>query len=86
MEVKRSSKAIWILSPSTIVPYSLRGTVIEALHNPTVGNNIMLEFLVETLLGNTPLVPTNKLFKIPLGLIFECCGIARAVQMKIDEN
>jgi len=63
----------------------LRGTVIEALHNPTVGTNIKLEFLAETLLGNKPLVPTNKLFKSPLGLLFECRGIARAVPIKIDK-
>ena len=36
MEVKRSSEAIWILSPSTTIPCSLRGTVAKALHNPTV--------------------------------------------------
>ena len=35
MEVKRSSKAIQILSPSTTMPCSLRGTIVEALHNPT---------------------------------------------------
>ena len=34
MEVKCSSKAIQILSPSTAMPCSLRGTNIEALHNP----------------------------------------------------
>ena len=45
MEVKHSSKVIQILSPSTIVPYSLRGTTVEALHNPTVETSIMLEFL-----------------------------------------
>ena len=31
-----------------------------------------------------PLVPTNDLFKSPLGLFFECCGIARAVPVIID--
>ena len=35
--VKCSSKAIQILSPSMTMPRSLRGTNIEALHNPTVG-------------------------------------------------
>ena len=32
-----------------------------------------------------PLVSTNKLFKSPSGLICECCGIARAVLVRIDE-
>jgi hypothetical protein len=68
------------------MPYLLRGTFVEALHNPTVKTNIMSEFLVETLLGNMPLVPTNKLFKSPSGLIFECCGIARVVLIVIDKT
>ena len=41
LEVKCSSKAIHILSPSMTMPCSLRGTIIEALHNPTVETNIM---------------------------------------------
>ena len=67
------------------MPCSLRGTNIEALHNPTVGTSIMSEFLVKNLLGNMPLVPTNKLFKSPLGLFFECCGITRAMPVIIDK-
>jgi hypothetical protein len=45
----------------------------------------MSEFLAKNLLGNMSLVPTNKLFKSPLGLFFECCGIARVVPITIDE-
>jgi hypothetical protein len=86
LEVKHSSKAIWILSPSTIISCSLRGTNIEALHNPIVRTSIMSEFLVKNLLGNMSLVPTNKLFKSPLGLFFECYGIARSMPIIIDET
>jgi hypothetical protein len=85
MEVKCSSKAIYILSPPTTIPCLLRGNVIEALDNPTAETNIMLEFFTETILGNMSLVSTNKLFKSPSGLIFEYCGIARAMPIKIDE-
>jgi len=46
----------------------------------------MSAFLVETLLGNIPLVSTNKLFKSPSGLIFECCGIARDVPVHIEKT
>ena len=70
MEVKRSSKAIRILSPYTTIPCSFRGTTIEALHNSMVETNIMFKFLAEALLGKMPLVSTNKLFKSPSGLIF----------------
>jgi hypothetical protein len=85
LEVKHSSKAIRILSPSTTMPCSLRGTNIEALYNPIVRTSIMSEFIVKNILGNMPLVPTNKLFKSPLGLIFECCGIVRDVPIEINE-
>jgi len=46
----------------------------------------MSEFLAKTLLGKMPLVSTNKLFKNLSGLIFECCGIARAVPIIIDKT
>ena len=85
MEVKRSSEVIQILSPSTAMPCSLRGTNIEALHNPTVGTSIMSEFIAKTHLGKMPLVLTNKLFKSSSGLIFECCGISRAIPVIFDK-
>jgi hypothetical protein len=86
MEVKHFSKAIQILSPSMTMPCSLKGTIMEALHNPTVRTNIMSQFLAETLLGSMPLVPIDKLFKSPSGLIFESCGIARAVPFEIHKT
>ena len=46
----------------------------------------MSEFLAKNLLGNMPLVPTNKLFKSSSGLIFECCGIAKAMPIIINET
>jgi hypothetical protein len=78
MEVKCSSEAIQILSTSMTMPCSLR-TVVEALHNPMVETNIMLKFLAEALLCKISLASTNKLFKSPSVLFFECCGIARAI-------
>jgi hypothetical protein len=59
---------------------------MEALHNPIVGTNIMSQFLAETLLGNLLLVPFDKLFKSPSGLIFESCGIARAMPIEIHKT
>jgi hypothetical protein len=69
MEVKHSSETIQILSPSTTIPCSVRGTYLEALHNPIVRTSIMSEFLAKHLLGNMLLVPTNKLFKKSFGTI-----------------
>jgi hypothetical protein len=68
------------------MPCSLRGTNLEALHNPIVGTSIMSEFLAKNLLGNIQLILTKKLFKSLSGLIFKCCGIARAMPIKIDKT
>jgi hypothetical protein len=46
----------------------------------------MSEFLAKNLLGNMPLVLTNKLLKSPSGLIFECSGIARDVPIEINKT
>ena len=86
MEVKCSSEAIRILSPSMAMPCLLRETNIEALHNPIVRTSIMSNFLAKNLLGNIPLVPTNKLFQNPFEVFFECCGIARDAPIIIDET
>jgi hypothetical protein len=86
MEVKRSSKAIQIHSPSTTISCSINGTFIKALRNPTIKASIMSEFLAETLSGNMPLAPANKLFTSPSRLIFECHRIATAVPFIIDKT
>ena len=38
-----------------------------------------------TLVGNNPLIPTDKYFKSPSGLYFECLRIARDVPITIDK-
>jgi hypothetical protein len=68
------------------MPCLLRETNIEAMYNPIVGTNSMSKFLVKNLLGNMPLVPTNKLFKSPSGLIFECSRIVKDVPIEINET
>ena len=45
----------------------------------------MFEFLTDTFIGGMPLDPTDRLFRSPSGLFFECRGIARAVPIKIDK-
>jgi hypothetical protein len=51
---------------------SIGGTTVEALHDPAAEACIISEFLTNTFIGSMPLIPTNKLFKTPSGLIFEC--------------
>ena len=38
-----------------------------------------------TLVGNKPLTPTDKYFKSPFGLYFECREIARDVPITTDK-
>jgi hypothetical protein len=63
----------------------MRGNVIEALDDAVAEACIMSEFLTDTFLGNMPLVLTDRLFKSPSGLIFECRGIARAMPIEIEK-
>jgi hypothetical protein len=78
-------EAIWISSPSLIVPCSIRGITIEAHCNPIMEVNIFPWLLAETLLGNVPLAPSDVLLKsCPLGHVLECRGIARAMPLITD--
>jgi hypothetical protein len=71
-EVRCSSEVIRASSPSMTICYSIRGTAVEDLHDPTAEACIMSEFLTDTFIGSMCLVPTDRLFKSPPGLIFEC--------------
>ena len=63
----------------------MKGNAVEALHDPVVEARIISEYLVDTLVGNMPLTSTNKYFRSPLGLFFECRGIARYIPITIDK-
>jgi hypothetical protein len=69
-----------------MIPCSIKGTIVEALHDPTVKATIMSEFLAKTLLGDMPLAPTDRLFTSPSGLIFECHRIATAMPIIMDRT
>ena len=84
-EVRHSSNTIHCSSLSTTICCSIRTTAVEALHDPTAEACIVSEFLTDTFIGSMPLAPTNRLFKSPSGLLFECQGIARAVPIVIDK-
>ena len=63
----------------------MKEKIIEALHDPAAEVCILSECLLDTLVGNKPLTPTDKYFKSPSGLYFECRGIARDVPIIIDK-
>jgi len=83
---KHFSEAIWISSPSTITPCSIRGTTVEAHINPIMEVNVLPWHLAYTLLGNVTLRPSDTLLKsCPSGHILECRGVASAVPLIIDK-
>ena len=84
-EARRTSEAIRISSTSTTIPCFMKGNIVEALRDPTAEVCIIPECLLDTLVGNKPLTPTDKYFKSPSGLYFECRGIARNVPITIDK-
>ena len=61
------------------------GKIVEALHDPAAEVCILPECVLDTLVGNKPLTPTDKYFKNPSGMYFECRGIARDVPITIDK-
>ena len=84
-EARRTFEAIRISPTSTTIPCFMKGNAIEALHDPSAEVHIIPECLLDTFVGNKPLTPTDKYFKSPSGLFFECRGIARDVPITIDK-
>ena len=63
----------------------MKGNIVEALHDLASEVCILPECLLDTLMGNKPLTSTDKYFKSPSRLYFECWGIARDVPIIIDK-
>ena len=86
-EARHTSEAIWIIPTSTTIPCFMKGNAVEALHDPSASAEVCIipECLLDTLVGNKPLTPTDRYFKSPSGLYFECRGIASDVPIIIDK-
>ena len=63
----------------------MREHIVEALQDPVAEVCIILKCLMNTLVGNKPLTPTDKYCKSLFRLFFECRGIARDVPIIIDK-
>jgi hypothetical protein len=84
--VEHLSEALWICSPSTILPCSINGITIKSHLNPVMEVNIMPWHLAYTLLGNVTLRPSDKLLKSCFsGHILECRGVAYVVPLLVDK-
>ena len=64
-EAKRASEAIRVSPTSATITCSIKGKIIEALHDHAAKVCILPEYLLDTLVGNKPLTPTDKYFKSP---------------------
>ena len=56
-------EAVWIESPSTIIPCSIWGITVEAQLIPNMEGNIMPWLLAHSLLGSVSLAPSGKLLE-----------------------
>ena len=74
-EAKHASEAIWISPTSATTTCSMKGNIVEAIHDPAAKVCIIPEYLLDTLVGNKPLTPIDKYFKSPSGLFFEYWGL-----------
>jgi len=84
--IRHFSEAVWIDSPSMIIPCSIRGISVEAQLIPNMEENSMPWHLARTLLGSVSLKPSGKLFECcPFGHILECRGVASVVLVIIDK-
>ena len=84
-EARHTSEAIQISPTSMTIPCSIEGNNIDALYDPTATDYIIPECLMDTLMGNKPLTPTDTYFRSPSGLFFKYQGIARDVPITIDK-
>ena len=64
----------------------MRGNTVDALYDPAAEFWIVSEYLMDTLVGNKPLSPTDKYFRSPSGLYFECLGDCKGCDYHHKQN
>jgi hypothetical protein len=85
-ELELNSKAIRASSTSTTISCSKRGNVIKVVHDPIVGACIISEYLMDTRVGNKPLIPIDRYSqKSQMVLPFLCWGITRDMPIIIEK-
>jgi hypothetical protein len=84
-ELELSSEVLRINSPLSFLLCAVRGTSIDILYSPTIGANIISIRCAFCLLGDEPLVQTNKTFQTPSGEIVEGMGILQNVFVRHED-
>jgi hypothetical protein len=68
-ELEQSSGVLRISPPSSTIPCTIRGTLVDILYSPTIRANIISSECAFHLLGDKPLVHTDKTFQTSSGEI-----------------
>jgi len=76
-EVELSSEVLRINAPPSTIPCNIRGTSVDVLYCPTVGANIISSECPFKLLGDEPLVQTDKTFQTSSREILKELGFYR---------
>jgi hypothetical protein len=82
-ETELSTKVARIIAPLDVLTCIINKTTIEAHYSPTVGMNIILKALAETLCPNESSIPSHKLLRIPSGVTLESYGVIRSITLHI---
>jgi hypothetical protein len=80
-EAKLSCEEIQIYIPSSIIQCQISRTMTNILYNPIVGVNLMSASFASTYLGDEPLTPTNKTFRIAPRSRFKGLGILHNISL-----
>jgi hypothetical protein len=81
IELELSPEILRISSPPSTIPCTIRGTLVNTLYSLTVGANIISGECAFYLLGDVPLVHTDKTFRTSSGEILEGGGILQNVSI-----
>jgi len=84
-ESEASSDVIRLLSCFTTIRCLISRTPMDSLYDPAVGASVMSKNLTLTLLGEEPLVLTEKFLKLPSRELVESCGLAQNMSVVISK-
>ena len=81
-EAKLSSEEIQIRTPSLTIQCKICGIWVDVLYNPIVGANVLSASFTLTYLGDEPLAPTSKSFRIAQRSSLEGLGILHNITVQ----
>jgi hypothetical protein len=83
-EVEHSFEEIQIHVPSSTIQCHISRNMVNALYNPNVRANIMYASFACTFLGNKPIAPKNKTFRVAPRTRLEGLGILHNISLYHD--